>query len=799
VLWCGCRSHFRPEILYSDAHHKLLQGLFEEALQEADRGYHTAEGKDLSWAWKFRILKAEAYLRQGKSKEALDLLSEDPPAASPLDISARNGILKAEALCRLNQLGAAEAVFQQVEQLIPSSETDLRSQTELARGRCAMLFDRAVAKSHFINATSLAHGNDGFVEGIAFLNLGFLLLQEEHYDQAIANLNQVPAATDSFYARERAFGNLGFIYSQLGDWRNAISFSQQAEAIAVELKNQQDQELWSIDLGKAHHALHELPEAEAYYLKALSIAQSLGDKVGAAGCFNNLTRLALAKQNLEQAEEYLKQGTALQVERERLHFAFDAARIAGAHKQFLKAEQILRDLLQPTEQDSILHSMVQRELGRVMWEEKKIPQADQMFRNGINTAEQAVPHFKRPEYRMSFMDQDPFYDSYIQFLVAQKKPAEALKIAERSRAQVMAAALDNSKATNPVISAPDLQELSRRRNQTILSYAMTDEKTFLWVITPSRFTVFELPGHSYVGLQILAFQRELQEHLNPEKSPAGAKLYETLVRPAEELIPRGSNVVIIPSKILSLVNFEALIVPGLNPHYWIDDVDVQVAGSLAMLAKAKSAPIRSPHGMKDLLLLGAPIQASKDFPVLQNAPEEIRRVGGHFPAEQETVISGKDATPQRYRASDPGRYRFLHFDAHGVASDLSPLESAIILSPGSDGTHKLLAREIKDIPLHADLVTISACSGSGTRWYQGEGLVGLAWAFMHAGAHQVVGALWDMDEASSPQLMDDFYNELTHGKSAAEALRNAKLKMLHSNTFYRHPYYWASLQLYTGS
>jgi CHAT domain-containing protein len=251
--------------------------------------------------------------------------------------------------------------------------------------------------------------------------------------------------------------------------------------------------------------------------------------------------------------------------------------------------------------------------------------------------------------------------------------------------------------------------------------------------------------------------------------------------------------------LLSLVNFEALIVPGPQPHYWIDDVDVQVTGSLGLLASAESATGKSPTGVKELLSMGAPVEVTKEFPTLKHAPEEMQRVQGHFPADQVTIVSGKDATPRAYRDSAPGRYRFLHLDTHGVASDLSPLDSAIILSPGADNSYKIYAREIKDIPLQADLVTISACYGSGTRWYQGEGLVGLTWAFLRAGAHQVVGALWEVDDASSPQLMDDFYGELTQGKSAAEALRDAKLKMLHSNSFYRHPYYWASLQLYTGS
>jgi CHAT domain-containing protein len=257
-------------------------------------------------------------------------------------------------------------------------------------------------------------------------------------------------------------------------------------------------------------------------------------------------------------------------------------------------------------------------------------------------------------------------------------------------------------------------------------------------------------------------------------------------------------VVIIPSKLLSLVNFEALVVPEPQPHYWIEDVDVQVAGSLALLAGSRSTQ-RPARSAKTLLAIGAPIEASKDFPPLKFAPAEMKIVQNHFPATERVAIIGKDATPQAYGSSNPGQFRYVHLDTHGLASDLNPLDSAIILSPGPDNRYKLRAQEIKDIPLRADLVTVSSCYGAGIRWYQGEGIVGLAWAFLRAGAHQVIAALWEVDDASSPQLMDDFYGELTQGKSAAEALRHAKLKMLHSPDFHRHPYYWASLQIYTGS
>jgi CHAT domain-containing protein len=204
-------------------------------------------------------------------------------------------------------------------------------------------------------------------------------------------------------------------------------------------------------------------------------------------------------------------------------------------------------------------------------------------------------------------------------------------------------------------------------------------------------------------------------------------------------------------------------------------------------------------GRKQLFLLGAPIPANEKFPALPHAEEEMQRVQSHFAARDETILSGAKAVPQAYRASNPSEYRFIHIDAHSVASDVNPLDSFIALSADGSRGYELKADEIKDTPLRADLVTLSACYSAGTRFYNGEGIVGLGWAFLRAGAHQVVASLWAVDDASTPQLMDDFYSELTKGKSVAESLRDAKLNMLHSKGNLSHPFYWASLQLYTGA
>src|SRR2546429_280005 len=275
----------------------------------------------------------------------------------------------------------------------------------------------------------------------------------------------------------------------------------------------------------------------------------------------------------------------------------------------------------------------------------------------------------------------------------------------------------------------------------------------------------------------------------------GKKLYATLIEPAERLIPKNSRVIILPDGKLNSLNFETLIVPGEKPHYWIEDVTLLTGNSLALLAKASPA---LPPQQPNLFLMGDALEASPDFPPLPQAGKEVGLVQSHFAADRRTVLTGAQAVPSQFLSGKPEAFSYLHFATHGTASTIRPLESAVILSP-EGGTYKLYARGVVPHPRHAYLVTISACNGAGMKTYAGEGLVGLAWAFLRAGAHNVIAGLWEVSNASTPQLMDELYEGLHEGKDPASALRAAKLRLVHSAGNYRRPFYWAPFQLYAGS
>jgi CHAT domain-containing protein len=408
----------------------------------------------------------------------------------------------------------------------------------------------------------------------------------------------------------------------------------------------------------------------------------------------------------------------------------------------------------------------------------------------------------REESRLSFLSSAiSFYGDYIDFLMSQGRANDALEVAELSRARTLADGLE-TRTTALKLPLPNFhpQDTAQRLHATLLFYWIGQDHSYLWVVAPSKTTSFELAKSSEIEPAVKSYEKVLLEMHDARGagSTEGKQLYSMLVEPAKKLIRAGSRVIVLPSESLYGLNFETLIVPDPQPHFWIEDVTLTTGNSLSLLA---SSATRAAPKEKSLFLVGDTESPGPAFPPLPQVREEMKLVEKYFPQSQTKVLEGKQATPSAYLGSNPERFSYVHFVTHGTASQTRPLESAVILSREGD-SYKLYARDIVKHHLNASLVTISACNGSGTRAYSGEGLVGLSWAFLRAGAHNVIGALWEVSEASTPQLMDAFYSELFQDKDPATALRDAKLKLLHSadaDSVFKKPFYWAPFQLYAGS
>jgi CHAT domain-containing protein len=189
-----------------------------------------------------------------------------------------------------------------------------------------------------------------------------------------------------------------------------------------------------------------------------------------------------------------------------------------------------------------------------------------------------------------------------------------------------------------------------------------------------------------------------------------------------------------------------------------------------------------------MLLAGDAVAAEAGYAPLRHAGAELDKIGGQFGVG---ALKGAAATPGAVRAGLAKDPAYVHFAAHAVANRLRPLESAILLSPDG-GAHKLYARDVAKIRMRAELVTLSACAAAGAKAFRGEGLVGFAWAFLGAGAENVVASLWAVDDASTPLLMEQMYRQIQLGRTPGEALREAKLALLRGGTALQKPYFWGA-------
>ncbi len=807
----GCHRHaeVNPEALYQDAQLKLQQGDLLAASRESDAGFQQFSGRNEEWAWRFRVLEAEVFVWRGLSADALKLLAPAlPPSLSGGDIAVRRDMVRALAYAFLQEFDEAEEHLSLADHLARSNVPDLLGEIVLGRGTLEVLRgDPQAAEQAFRQSLQIARAtNQEFLQARALGSLGLVAMKQERFDESIDWNTQALALSQSLGARtatEKILGNTGWSYYQMGDLDRALSLYTQAKEAAAQLGVTTDEALWLTNIGNVEYHQRSYAAAERDYQLALALARKLDNKSVAANCLNNLAHVALMEKKYGLAGEYNRQALALERESKdrslELYSLITESYIATGQKDFPRAEADLREVLREKTSDSYLHWQAEYALANVCAAENQPARAEEHFRKTLSTLETVRSSIQRADFRLSFLSGViGFYDDYVDFLLARQDVEAALLVAEVSRARTLAEGLGfNSTAVRSPNRDFHPRQIASHLDAIILTYWIGVDHSYLWLITPARVELFTLPPAAEIDplvqsyRQALLGSRDVLETQNAE----GRQLYNLLVAPAAKMIPQGARVTILPDGSLYGLNFETLLAPSPELHYWIEDVDVSYANSLTLLAAGAS---RRAAPAEKLLLVGDPVSPDAEFPKLPQAAAEMTGIENYFPAAERTVYSGAQATPDSYLKSQLAGFSYIHFVAHGTASRTSPLDSAVILSKQGDD-YKLYARDIIQHPLHADLVTISACHGEGVRTYSGEGLVGLSWAFLRAGAHEVIAALWEVNDNSTPQLMDHLYSEIGKGLPPDAALRDAKLALLHSGGVYRRPFYWAPFELYRGS
>ena len=188
-----------------------------------------------------------------------------------------------------------------------------------------------------------------------------------------------------------------------------------------------------------------------------------------------------------------------------------------------------------------------------------------------------------------------------------------------------------------------------------------------------------------------------------------------------------------------------------------------------------------------------------DFFAIPYSRKEIKNIARLFPKHKRDVYLGEKAKEEVIKKTSLQDYKIVHFACHSLLDEKFPFRSALVLALDDDNEEDgfLLVREIYNLRLSADMIVLSACQTGRGRLENVEGVLGLPRIFFYCGARSVVSSLWKINDKSTTQFMSNFYEYISKGKSKAQALRLAKLKMLDSR--FNHPFFWASFVLYGDS
>ena len=838
LLFFSACTHRDPQKVYDHARQTLRNGDLTAATSEADLAYKEFHTSGADWAWKFTILKATALHGRGLDDEVLKLLTSEPTPGPTGELWIRKQRLEGQAYTSLHKFPEAEGKFKEAESFCARSTSLACADLVAARGAMEMSRGRyKEAEGFFTRVLPIARDSgEQFWYASAMLDLSWSANEQSHFDEALDWANAaheiaVPHGYDDL--AQTALGNTGWATYKLGDPEKAESLLIESTKQADKVGDTTDQLRWLLALGYIYFDRGDLAAAEKSYRQSLDLATRLRSKEDIINAVQALAFVSEQEPNkLDVAKRYADEALLMAQKdgnkRDATYPRLVQGRVAAQQHDPAAAEAAFHEVAESKDSPTFLKWEAERSLARLYEDENQIDAAGREYRVALSTFEAARSEVQRENSRLPFLSNATrIYDDYIQFLVKQHKPDEALQIAEYSRARTLNEGLGFLKIAQGKVAegkvaeeksastfqpgSLDAPQIARKVGGTIFFYWLGEKQSYLWAVTPQKTTLFPLPPAAEIQNSAQRYRKTLLGPLDPlaTSNDDGLSLYRTLVAPAASLLKPASallkneaKVFIIPDGSLNTLNFETLLVPGPSPHYWIEDVSLANASSLRMLAAARAD--NKPTG--SLLLIGDAISPNPDYRELRNAAAEIENVDKHFPPAQQQIFSREHATPAAYLESKPEQFSYIHFVAHGTASLTNPLDSAIVLSRAglskadpADDSFKLYARDIVHHPLRAELVTISTCYGAGSRAYSGEGLVGLSWAFLRTGAHNVIGALWEVSDVSTPGLMDELYAGLKKGKSPGTALRDAKLSLLHARGSFARPFYWAPFQLYTGS
>ncbi|XP_068723002.1 tetratricopeptide repeat protein 28-like [Montipora capricornis] len=667
-------------------------------------------------------------------------------------------------------------------------------------------------------------------KGKAYCNLGNAYDSLRNFKQAIEYHHQdlsIAKEVGDRAGEGRAYGNLGNAYQSIGDFKQAIEYHHQRLSIAKEAGDRAGEGRAYSNLGNAYQSLGNFKQAIEYHHQDLSMAKEVGDRAGEGGAYCNLGVAYKNLGNFKQAIEYHYQHLSIAKEVEdragegRAYCNLgNAYHSLGNFKQAIEYYYQHLSICMETE-DPIELGMACYHIGLVHEFFGSLSKALNFYRLSIYYFDE-VRRLLWSEYawKISFRDTKGFaYTALWRALLKNGEVDEALYAAEQGRAQALADILKmqysiDEKPTMQVTISLVMKDLP---SQTVFT-ALEGNTISFWLLRDDiginfrqkkiengsakslmESTFKQIDAGTVVRCENRSLDRQRSDFSSSRESVEETvqslsfsvhslqPLYDVLVSPIADLI-QGDDLVFVPDGHFCLAPFSAM----------SDTVRIRAIPSLTALKLITMAPDDF-QSKNEALLVGDPCLSEVTYGTgepmygqLPCAKKEVDIIGEFL---QIVPLTGKNAT----KAEVLKRMKsvaLIHIAAHGDAGS-----GEIALAPNPERTYQipeekdymLSLSDVQAVRLQARLVVLSCCH-SGQGEVKSEGIVGIARAFLCAGARSVLVSLWAIDDEATFMFMKSFYQHVADRKSASTALHHA-MKSLQETKNYSAIKYWAPFVL----
>ena len=643
--------------------------------------------------------------------------------------------------------------------------------------------DFQTALSYFHKCLSLAEEADDRKTALQIKNnIGTIYADLEDYSNSVIQYKEGLEIAQQIGDKESTsaiLNNLGIVYYNLGDYEESTRYCQMSIDLAQQIKS--GTVLWEafLEIGNAYRKQSKFSEAKKSYRESIAVIENIRSNIEIeelkASYFGSHKRLE-SYYNLVDlfAQDYVKSR-----DRKAGDEAFEYLEKAKA-RAFLDSLEVaqvnisqgvnIRLVNREKQIDRALTSLYKRSLVADLPEDQR-----DKIRADIRNGEEEIEKLRR-EIRST----SPAY--------ANLKYPKILTLKEAQKNL-----LDGQTA--------------------VLAFSVGKDSSYGFAITKKGLSVYPVAPRKILR-EMIADHLKVISDKDSREFAAGSSLYSALIEPA--IGPGIKRLLIIPDDALYYLPFETLR-SKRDGRWLIEKFAVAYAPSLSSLWEiVKRGDQRKEKRTKDLMAFGDPDYGRSDpsagpasflqdrfspggFPRLNYSGAEVQKISAFIDEGRKDIRIRDRASEQELKKLPLQDYKIIHFAAHGVIDDQKPARSAIVLSANGDDREDgfVQVREIYNLRLNADLVTLSACQTGLGQYVQGEGIEGLNRAFFYAGASSVLTSLWSINDQASAQLMERFYYHLKSRSNLMDALREAKIEMIRSGVL-SHPYYWGAFLL-TGN